>query len=153
MDRVPIETNDAFLTDRQAEVLELRHRGLTQREIADRLGTSTANISAIESAARTNVERARHTLYLARLLRSATRFTIPAGTDFRDVIDRVYEAGNDANLKVTYSDPELSSHLQTHLDPWLDGRTLTADVEVGITDDGGVVTYPSVVDPLSGGET
>lgn len=39
------------LTERQVEVLELREQGQTQQEVADRLGTTDSNISAIERAA------------------------------------------------------------------------------------------------------
>ena len=58
----PTSVEDTFLTERQAEVLALRTDGLTQREIADRLGTSVANVSGVESSARRNVAAARFSL-------------------------------------------------------------------------------------------
>lgn len=143
----PADVSGTFLTERQAEILELRHRGLTQPEIAERLGTSVANVSAVEKSARTNVERARRTDSLARLLRSAVRFTAAEGTDLRDVVDRVYEHGNRSDVKVTYGDPELTTYLRSCLGDRLDGNVLTATTQVGITPDGDVVTHPSVSPP------
>lgn len=136
---------DTVLTDRQAEVLSLRGQGLTQREIADRFGTSIANVSAIERAARDNVDRARRTLTLARFVGAPVRFRVEAGSDLRDIVDRVYAEADAAGIHVTHTDPELSTHLQAHLDEWLGGRELTDDVDIGVTEDGEVVTHPSAV--------
>lgn len=146
------DVSATFLTDRQAEVLELRHGGFTQQEIAERLGTTVANVSAVEKAARTNIERARRTLSLARLLRSVVRFTAAEGTDLRDLVDRVYEYGNRSDVKVTYGNPELTAYLRTHLDDRLDGNVLTTAAEVGITSDGDVVTHPSAT-PTGNGDS
>lgn len=130
-----------FLTDRQAEVLELREDGLTQREIAERLGTTVPNISAVERAARDNVGRARRTVDLARRIETDVRFEAGEGDHLRDLVEGIYAAGDEAGVKITYSDPELAAFLHVHLNERLDGRRLTAPVEIGITDDGGVVTY------------
>ena len=141
----PGDVADTFLTERQAEVIALRESGLTQTAIADRIGTSVANVSAVESAGRENVSRARRTLTLARLLGAATRFRVEAGADLRDVVDRVFEVGDDEGIRVAYTDPELSTRLGTHLDDRLAERQLTGPAEIGITADGEVVTHPSAV--------
>ncbi len=38
----------SFLTERQIEVLQLRHKGLTQQEVADMSGTTRPNICILE---------------------------------------------------------------------------------------------------------
>lgn len=134
---------ETFLTERQAEILELRHEGLTQREIADRFETTVPNISAIERAARDNVERARRTVDLARRIETDVWVEQSSGAHLRDIVDAIYTAGDEAGVKVTYSDPELSAYLHVHLDDRLEGRRLTDTVRIGITPNGGVVTYPS----------
>ncbi|MFB6353605.1 MAG: Tfx family DNA-binding protein [Halobacteriales archaeon] len=134
---------ETFLTERQAQILELRQAGHTQREIADRLETTVPNISAIERAARDNVERARRTVDLAKRIETDVWVEQPAGAHLRDIVDAIYTAGDEAGVKVTYSDPELSAYLHVHLDDRLDGRRLTEAVRVGITPDGGVVTHPT----------
>jgi Tfx family DNA-binding protein len=132
--------DETFLTERQAEILRLRTEGLTQREIADRLETSVPNISAIERAARDNVERARRTVDMADRIDTDVWFRQDAGAHLRDVVDAIYTAGDDAGVKITFSDPELAAYLHVHLRDQLDGRRLTDPVEIGITQDGGVVT-------------
>lgn len=134
------ETDGTFLTERQAEILALRHEGLTQREIADRLETTAPNISAIERAARDNVERAHRTVDLAERIETDVWVEQAAGSHLRDLVDAVYAAGDEAGVKIAVSDPELAAYLHVHLSDRLDGRRLTDPVAIGITADGGVVT-------------
>lgn len=141
----PVSVDETFLTERQVEVLTLRSDGLTQREIAERLGTSVANVSSVENAGRRNVESAKRTLVLAGLLRAPTRVSAEAGTDLRDLLDRIYDRADEAGTRVSYTEPELSTHLQAQLGPHLDGRELRRDVEIGISDDGDVDVLPSPV--------
>lgn len=143
------DDGDTFLTERQAEVLAHRAEGLTQREIAERLGTSVSNISAVERAARRNIERSRRTIALARVLRCAVRFTVDEGADLRDLIDRIYETADQAGVRLAYAEPELATLLGERLGDRLVGRRLTEEVEIGLTGDGDVVAYPSAV-PFTG---
>ena len=149
----PTSVEDTFLTERQAEVLALRNDGLTQREIADRLGTSVANVSGVESAARRNVHSAARTIDLARVLRCSVRFPAVAGTDLRELVDAIYERGDEAGLRVSHAEPELTTRLHDLLGDRIEARRLTEDTEIGITADGGVVAFPTDVadgDPISG---
>lgn len=143
----PPAADDTFLTERQAEVLALRHEGLTQREIADRLGTSVANVSSVEAAARRNVSTARRTVRLAEVIEAADRFGVAAGTDLRELVDRVYDRADAADVRIAHSEPELSAHLQALLGDALDGRRLVVGIEVGITADGVV----DVIETAGGG--
>ena len=59
------DADESVLTRRQAEVLALRERGVRQSVIADRLGTSRANVSSVEASARENVAKARETVSFA----------------------------------------------------------------------------------------
>lgn len=138
----PEAVENTFLTERQAEVLALRSDGLTQQEIADRIQTTVANVSAIERAARQNIESARRTLDLATVLEAAVWFTADSGTDLRTLIDSIYRKGDDAGVKIAHTEPELSTRLHRNLVDRLEGRKLTASVKIGITVDGTVVTYP-----------
>lgn len=134
------EPDATFLTERQVEILSLRHEGLTQRAIAERLETTVPNISSIERAARDNVERARRTVDLAAHLETDHWVEAATGSHLRDLVEAIYTAGDEAGVKVTFSDPELAAYLHVHLSDHLDGRRLTAPVALGITADGGVVT-------------
>lgn len=135
------------LTERQAQVLALRQDGLTQTAIADRLGTSIANISAIESAGRENLRRARRTLIAAYWLGAADWFTADPGTHLRELVEDVYAHGDAVDVKVTFSHPELSAFLHVQFQDRLAGRRLTEPVSLGITTEGAVLAEPPSVDP------
>lgn len=137
------DVSDTFLTERQAEVLALRHDGLTQREIAERLGTSVANVSGIESSARRNLDAARRTVELGRLLACAVRFRATPGSDLRELVDEIYARGDDAGLRVVHAEPELTTRLHDMLGDRIEARRLTDAVEVGLTADGHVVAVPA----------
>jgi len=136
-----VDPKSTLLTDRQVEVLVLRERGHTQREVADRLGTTDSNISAIERAAETNVEKARQTLELVRTLRAPTQFTVPAGTDFEGLVDAVYDHGDDAGIKIDYCRPELYAHLYGVLEAETAENRLDVPVTVGLTAEGDVNVF------------
>jgi Tfx family DNA-binding protein len=130
-----------ILTERQVEILELRERGLTQREVADRLGTTGSNVSAVERAAERNVERARETLALIRTIRSPIRLTVEPGTTFDDLVDTVYERGDEDGVKIGYCRPELYAHLFGRLEPHASRNRLDTAVEIGLTRDGEVKVF------------
>lgn len=137
-----VETEGTFLTDRQVEVLELREEGYTQREVADRIGTTDSNVSAVERAARENVAKARRTLELARRIRSPGRTTVEAGTSFDELVDRIYESGDETGVKIEYARPELYGRLYEQLEAHTDRNVLETAVEVRITNDGDVTVDP-----------
>ncbi|ELZ29891.1 transcriptional regulator [Halogeometricum pallidum JCM 14848] len=131
-----VATEATILTDRQREVLELREKGRTQKEVAEQLGTTDANVSAVERAAEKNVEKARRTLELVRTLRAPVRFTVPAGTSFDALVDEVYARGDDAGVKVAYCRPELYAHLYGMLEGHSSQNHLDTSVEMGLTEGG-----------------
>ena len=138
MDLESVPAAETTLTERQAEVMRLRADGLTQAEIATRLGTTASNVSAIECAGRDNVERARRTLDLARVIRAPVRVTMPAGTVFDDLVDAIYAEGDATGTRIDFCRPELYAHLYTRLDEALDAGRLATDVEIGLTHEGDV---------------
>ena len=133
--------DSTVLTERQVEVLERRERGETQREVAEELGTTDANVSAIERAAEANVEKARRTLELVQTLRAPVQFTVAAGTCFEDIVDQIYAQGDDAGLKVDYCRPELYAHLYGLLGDVASENMLEEPIDVGLTSDGTVKVF------------
>jgi len=136
-----VEPQSTLLTERQVEVLELREQGHTQQAVADRLGTTDANVSAIERAAEANVEKARHTLELVRTLRAPTQFTVPADESFEALVDRVYGHGDDAGIKIDYCRPELYAHLYGALEAETTENRLDTSVTIGLTESGDVNVF------------
>jgi Tfx family DNA-binding protein len=136
-----VSADSTILTDRQVEVLELREQGLTQRAVADRLGTTGSNVSAVERAAERNVEQARRTLGLIRTIRSPVRLTVGAGTSFDGLVDAVYERGDEDGVKIAYCRPELYAHLFAQLEGLTTQNRLDTDVEIGLTREGDVKVF------------
>ena len=136
-----VDPRTTNLTDRQVEVLELREGGRTQQEVAEVLGTTDSNVSAVERAAEENVEKARRTLELVRTLRAPVQFTASPGTSFEALIDRVYSRGDAAGIKVAYCRPELYTHLYGILEDVTDDNQLVAAVRIGLTEDGEVKVF------------
>lgn len=137
-----VDPDATVLTERQVEVLELREEGYTQREIAERIGTTDSNVSAVERAARENVTKARRTLELVRTIRSPGRLTVEAGTSFDEFVDRIYASGDETGIKVDYARPELYGHLYDDLEAHVDGSLLQTTVEVRLTTGGDVAVVP-----------
>jgi Tfx family DNA-binding protein len=136
-----VAVESTTLTERQLEVLELRERGLTQQEVAERLGTTNSNVSAVERAAEANVEKARRTLELVRTVRSPVQFSVDPGTSFDELVTAVYDHADEAGIKIDYCRPELYTHLYGSLDGCTKQNELTSPIEVGITNDGEVQVF------------
>jgi len=134
-------TASTTLTDRQVEVLELREQGHTQQEVADQLGTTDSNISAIERAAEQNIEKARRTLELVRTIRSPIQFSVSLGTSFDDLVASVYSHADEAGVKIAYCRPELYTHLYGVLEECTNQNELKTTIDVGITNQGEVRVF------------
>ena len=138
LDRAGFEPAANVLTRRQAEVLALRERGLAQAEIADRLGTSRANVSSVESSARENVSKAHETVAFAETLRAPVRITVEQGTDLYDVPARVFSECDDVGVKVNHTAPELMKRISDDAGDAVVGRNVERRLFVGVTSDGAV---------------
>ena len=135
---VGFEEDDSVLTRRQAEVLALRERDVSQAAIAEELGTSRANVSSVEASARENVRRARETVAFAAALQAPVRVRVDPGTDLFDVPTRVYDACDEAGVKVAVSSSELLKRVRQVADDAIEGDRVVAPLLVGVGADGAV---------------
>lgn len=126
------------LTRRQAEVLALRERGLKQQTIADRFDTSRANVSGIETSARANIERARETIAFVEALEAPVTVTISTEVDLYDLPTKVYNACDEAGVKVKYTAPELMKLVGDRAGDAVRGREIRQELLVGVTREGQV---------------
>lgn len=136
LEEIGFDPEASVLTHRQAQVLALRERGVSQADIAEALGTSRANVSSIESSARENVEKARETVAFAEALRAPVRVRVPAGTDLYDVPQLVYEACDEAGVKVDHTAPDLMKIVSDAAGSAVSGRQVSTPLIVGVTSDG-----------------
>ncbi|MDG5776084.1 Tfx family DNA-binding protein [Haloarculaceae archaeon H-GB2-1] len=133
---VGFDAAHSVLTDRQAQVLAMRERDFTQAAIADRLGTSRANIASIEASARENVEKARETVEFVHALRAPAQVSILEGTDLYDVPGKVFAACDDADIKVNYTAPELMKRISDAAEDAIEGREVSENLLVSVTTEG-----------------
>jgi Tfx family DNA-binding protein len=138
LSRTGFDPATSVLTHRQAAVLALRERGLKQRTIAERLDTSRANVSGIEASARENVERARETVAFVETLEAPVRVLVPADTDLYDVPRQVYDACDEAGVKVDYTAPELMNAVGERAGEAVRGRAVREQLSVSVTREGEV---------------
>lgn len=132
------DAEQTVLTDRQLEVLERRSEGATQREIAERLGTTAANVSAIERAAEENIEKAKKTVEVARMIGSPVRFRVESGERFDDIVDEIYQRADTADIHLGKPRPEMSAYLYSSLQDHANQYQVGVPVEIGITTKGSV---------------
>jgi Tfx family DNA-binding protein len=142
LEEVGFDAERSVLTRRQATVLALRERGLTQGAIAERFGTSRANVASIEASARENVAKARETVAFVAALEAPVRVTVPAGDDLYDVPGRVFDACDAADIKVPYTAPELMTEVSDAAGDAVVGRELRETIVVSVTTDGDVRVRP-----------
>jgi hypothetical protein len=138
LDRAGFDPEASVLTRRQAEVLLLRERGVRQTTIADHIGTSRANVSSIEASARANVEKARETVAFSEALSAPVRVEVDVGTDLYDVPKLVYDACDEAGVKVNYTAPDLMKAVSDAAGDAVQGREVREPILVGVTSNGDV---------------
>lgn len=136
--RAGFDERESVLTRRQAQVLALRQRDIAQADIADYLGTSRANVSNIEASARENVRKARETVAFAEALRAPVQVEVDGGTDLYDVPARVYDACDEAGVKVNHSAPDLMKLVGDAAGDAVTGREVRRPLLVSVTNDGDV---------------
>ena len=132
-------SRDTVLTKRQIEVLKLKAQGLSTSEIAKRLGTSVANVSATERKARDNIQRARNTLRLVKMLEAPLSVVIAPETDLNDAVRRIYRRADEAGVWISHSFPSLASLIQQAAGGKIRGRRVLEEIEVAITREGEVM--------------
>ena len=138
LDEIGFDAEESVLTRQQARVLALRERGHTQAAIAERLGTSRANVANLEASARSNVRRARETVSFADALRSPIQVAFEAGTDVYDVPDAVYDAADEAGVTVEHPAPDLLKRVADVAGDLVRDRLVATPIVVSVSRDGRV---------------
>ena len=138
LERVGFDPAENVLTRRQATVLALRERGEPQSAIAERLGTSRANVANVESAARANVRKAAEAVEFAEALRAPVRVTVEPETDIYDVPDAVFAAADEAGVTVDHGAPELMKRVVDAAGDAIQDRVVMAPLLVSVTRQGEV---------------
>lgn len=130
---------DTFLTKAQTRVLKLREGGLSQAEVARKIGTSRANVCSLEKRAKRNIRRARKTLKLAKKIRSPAIVEIGPDEDILGGAKRLFSAADEAGIRVKLDTPALLTRIQESAGYKLRGRATIEKIELALTMDGDVI--------------
>lgn len=129
----------SLLTEEQKKVLKLRDEGYTQREIAQILGTSRANISIIEKRAKLNLEKARATIKEYSILLAPVRVRIKKGMDVLSVPKLIFKQADKRGIKVRLNSLELIARINAEKKDKIENRIIMEDFEVYIARNGGII--------------
>lgn len=130
---------DTFLTPRQLEVLKLRAEGLTQQEIALKIGTTKQNVSMLERKARQNIERARRTLTVVKQLTAPVRVEAMVGDDIEQLTTKLYQMCDEKGIHIVHDRLELTSLIRERAKERVRHRLVVSPFEVAITPEGQVL--------------
>lgn len=128
--------SDSHLTDRQAEVLRLRKKGLSQQEVAEILGTTRSNVSILEKRALQNVSRARATLRDWTMIQAPVSLEIPAGTDLFEVPALVFSEADRSGIKLGIGSIDVVVQIKSKAPEALKKRVIVRDIVVAVTEEG-----------------
>ena len=142
MDNSIPSSENTFLTNRQIEVLALRGRGLSQKDIASQFGTTIPNISSIETNARHNIDKAKKTLRLSEFIRCVVIFSSPKGSDLWDITSQIYAAADNNGIKISYTEPELIAFIDGKVKKHIKNRKTMVDIDIGLAADGSLIMIP-----------
>lgn len=130
---------DTFLTPRQIEVVRLRAMGLTQEEVAKRMGTTKQNVSNLERKAKHSIERARRTLKLARMLTAPVWLEARVGDDIEQIAHEAYRRCDEEGIHIVHDRLELLNLIRKEAGDRVKHRLVVSSFEIAVTREGEVL--------------
>jgi len=129
----------SFLTERQIEVIKLRHKGRSQQEVADMIGTTRSNISILEKRAHQNIARAQNTLRQWMTIQAPISLKVTAGTDVFDIPARIFQAADRMSIQLPATSLDIIFQLRRGAPELFKKRALSQDIEIYVTEDGELI--------------
>ena len=131
-----------LLTEEQLNILGFRLDGLTQEEIARRLGTTRQNVSLIERRARGNIEKAETTLRAYRRLQTAATVELKPSTHLVDVPRMLVDAADDAGVKISIDFALVYKELRDEAGDSISGTRVVRPILLHVLRDGKIDIEP-----------
>ncbi|MCD6480396.1 Tfx family DNA-binding protein [Candidatus Bathyarchaeota archaeon] len=131
-----------LLTPTQFEVLRLRLEGLSQEEVAERLGTTRQNISIIERRAKRNLRLAEETLRAYRELVAASSVEVPPETHLVDIPRMVIDAADEAGVKLRANFTRIYDEIRFKAGKCVRGVKTIKPLKILIFKDGDIEVIP-----------
>ncbi|MFA7374353.1 MAG: Tfx family DNA-binding protein [Methanothrix soehngenii] len=126
----------SFLTKRQLEVLQMRHQGLSQQDVADRLGTTRSNISILEKRAHQNIARAQRTVQQWMMIRAPISLFVKGGTDVFEIPRMIFAAADEKGIRLHVTSMDILVQLRRNAPRLFHKRVLVRDVRIYMKENG-----------------
>ena len=140
--RDPEEEIESLLTENQVRVLKLRSQGCTQKEVAELMGKTPANVSKLERRAHKNIMIASQTIHDWMKVQAPISLRIPAGTDVLGVPAMVFRAADLEGIHLPVNSIDLLVQFKTKAPFLFKKQFLPKDVNISVSRRGQV----SIVD-------
>ena len=134
-----LKDDASFLTERQIEVVKLRHKGRSQQEVADIMGTTRSNISILEKRAHQNIARAQNTLRQWMTIQAPISLKVTAGTVVFDIPARVFQAADRMSIQLPATSLDIIVQLRREAPELFKKRSLLQNIEIYVTEDGELI--------------
>jgi len=126
----------SFLTKRQLEVLQMRHQGLSQQDVADRLGTTRSNISILEKRAHQNIARAQRTVQQWMMIRAPISLFVKGGTDVFEIPRMIFAAADEKGIRLHVTSMDILVQLRRNAPQLFHKRVLGRDARIYVNENG-----------------
>ncbi len=133
-----------LFTERQLEINRLVREGLSNSEIASRLGITVQDVSITEKRFRENLEKAVNTINLAKESFMVSTISIEAGTHILDASKMIMNYADRKGIKLKDNTLSLVSGLRGYLGSALKNGKMKRGVEVILLQDGGIKYLPTL---------
>lgn len=130
------------MTKSQADVLKLRHAGLTQEEIAKKFNTSRQNIALIEKRAKRNLGLAEETIQEYEKITTTASVKVKSGTHMVDIPRLVIDAADKANVKLRADFTRVYNEIRFKAPRCVRGTNVVKPITVLILKDGDIEVIP-----------
>ena len=134
-----------LFTASQLRVMILRQQGLTQEEVAARLGTTRQNISIMERRAHRNLQLARETVLAYERLTSRAIVVLEPGTHRIDVPRLVVNEADRAGVRLRANFTRIYDEIHFRAGQCLSGTEVKSPITVFIFADGDIKVVPGRV--------
>ena len=131
-----LRTSNTVVTPRQLRVMRLRSRGLTQAQVAKRLGTSRLNVTILERRAQINLNAAKATIMALEDLSGSKELIIPNGTSVFEATSMILRKADVLRIKVKKNADSILATLRAKRKGSIRGHHLCAPLRVKINPDG-----------------
>lgn len=125
-----------MLTPRQWEVLRWRSEGLTQSEVAKRLGVTRENVCIIEHRAWLKINEAKATLAGLHEMATQSLVLIPSGASVYEATADLLQRADLLGVKLVNSSDDILAALKSKCKGKVRGHHLVSAIKVEIGRDG-----------------